>query len=154
MSRDEEENELDEGVEDDDFDGDSLENELDAELIEEWCPRCGDVKPHAVIKGNKIACAACNFEHIREGEEKGTPVQMSLLSAEEKVPGEKQAEAWKRLTDVEDEEMLPYSIKLKLADGKVIRHNKFGIGVVVEMIDTTKAEVLFSDGIRRLVCGK
>ncbi len=154
MSRDEEENELDEGVEDDDFDGDSLESELDAELIEEWCPRCGDVKPHAVVKGNKIACAACNYEHTREVEEKGTPVQMSLLTAEEKEPGPAQHEAWKRLTDVDEADKLQYSIKLKLADGNVIRHNKFGIGVVVEMMDTTKAEVLFEDGLRKLVCGK
>lgn len=154
MSRDEEENELDEGVEDDDFDGDSLESELDAELIEEWCPRCGDVKPHAVVKGNKIACAACNYEHTREVEEKGTPVQMSLLTGDEKVPGDKQHEAWQRLTDVEESDMIAYNIKLTLAPGNVIRHKKFGVGAVVEMMDTTKAEVLFEDGLRTLVCNR
>ena len=153
-SRDEEEREFDEEL-DDLFDGAAMESELEAELIEEWCPVCGEIKPHAVISGGKIACAACNHEHRREGEGTGSrPVVHSLLSPEDMASESALKEAWKRLTNVEDGDIQAYSIRLKLSEGTVIRHNKFGVGVVIKMTDSTKAEVLFADGMRRLVCGK
>ena len=153
-SRDEEERELDDDL-DDSFDSEAMESELEAQLIEEWCPVCGEIKPHAVIAGGKIACAACNHEHRREVESTSSkPVVQSLLTAEDMASEASLAEAWKRLTDVEEGDIQPYSIRLKLSEGVVIRHSKFGVGVVIKMTDTTKAEVLFSDGMRRLVCGK
>ena len=158
MARDEEERELDDDLdddlEDDAFDGAALETELESELIEEWCPICKDIKPHAVVGNGKIACAVCNHEHHRETESTGTPIIRSLLTADDEASPEALKAAWERLTAIDDSEIKPYSIRLKLSDGDVIRHSKFGIGIVVEMTDMTKAEVLFSDGLRRLVCGK
>lgn len=158
MARDEEERELDDDLddelEDDAFDGASLENELESDLIEEWCPICKDIKPHAVVSNGKIACAVCNHEHHRETESTAAPIVRSLLSADDMASAESLKAAWQRLTDVEEGDIKPYSIRLKLSDGDVIRHAKFGIGIVVEMTDMTKAEVLFSDGLKRLVCGK
>ena len=75
-----------------------------------------------------------------------------MLSAEDKSSPEALEAAWKRVTDGAD--VQAYSIRLKLAEGDVIKHTKFGIGIVIEMTDSTKAEVLFCDGLRRLVCGK
>lgn len=155
MAREDEDRELDEGMDDDSFEDEpALESELDAELIEEWCPICRDIKPHAIVKGDKIACASCNHEHLRENETPNTPIVRSFLSEEDMASPENLLSAWKRLTSVEDGEIKPYSIRLKLSEGDVIRHTKFGIGIVVEMTDSTKAEVLFEDGLRRLVCGK
>ncbi len=154
MARDDEDNELDEGLDDDSFDSPALESELEANLIEEWCPICRDIKPHAIINEDKIACAECNHEHLREVEAKGTPIQKSLLSAEDMANANSLKEAWARLTSVKGEEQKSYTIRLKLTEGDVIKHSKFGLGVVVEMTDSTKAEVLFEDGLRRLVCGK
>lgn len=154
MARDDEDNELDEGLDDDSFDSPALESELEANLIEEWCPICRDIKPHAIVNGDKIACAECNHEHLREVETKGTPIQKSLLSAEDMANANSLKEAWVRLTSVEGGEEKSYTIRLKLSEGDVIKHSKFGLGVVVEMTDSTKAEVLFEDGLRRLVCGK
>lgn len=154
MTMKDEENELDEGLEDDSFDNPALESELDAELIEEWCPVCRAIRPHAVVKDDKIACAECNHEHFREVEAKGTPVQTSILSAADEADEASLRAAWERLTTGEDVDIKAYSIRLQLKEGDVIKHTKFGIGVVVEMTDSTKAEVLFEDGKRRLVCGK
>ena len=151
-SRDDEEREYDELDDDDSFDNPVLESELEADLIEEWCPVCREIKPHAVIGNDKIACAACNHEHRREVETPAPTVAHSLLSAEDKASSESLAAAWKRLTDGAD--AVPYTIRLKLAEGDVIQHTKFGTGIVIEMSDATKAEVLFEDGLRRLVCGK
>ena len=154
MARDEEENELDEELDDDGFDSPEMESELEADLIEEWCPICKDIKPHAIVGDGKIACAECNHEHHREVETKGTPVQKSLLSAEDESSAANLKAAWARLTAVDAGEIKAYTIRLKLKEGDVMKHTKFGIGVVVEMTDSTKAEVLFEDGKHRLVCGK
>jgi hypothetical protein len=48
----------------------------------------------------------------------------------------------------------PYSPKIKLAVGDVVRHPTFGVGVTVAMKDSTKAEVLFADGPKVLIHGK
>ena len=157
MARDEEERELDEmddDLEDDSFDNAALENELESDLIEEWCPICKDIKPHAVVANGKIACAVCNHEHHRESESTGTPVTRSLLSSDDMASADSLKAAWERLTATDESEIKPYTIRLKLMEGDIIRHSKFGIGIVVEMTDMTKAEVLFADGLRRLVCGK
>lgn len=156
-SRDDEERdlELEEDL-DDSFDNPAIESELEAELIEEWCPVCKEIKPHAIIGGDRIACAACNHEHSRDREAFSEhPVKHSVLSDEDKSSEASLCEAWKRLVAQEDESSAQaYSIRLKLAEGDIVRHAKFGIGIVVDMNDSTKAEVLFKDGIRRLVCGK
>ena len=153
-ARDDEERELTEDL-GDDFDSEDMEDELEAELIEEWCPVCKEIKPHAVVAGGKIACAVCNHEHSREGEFQGmAPVIARLVSEEELASEETRVEAWKRLTNVPKEDIQTYSIRLKLSEGDVISHSRFGIGVVIEMSDSTKAEVLFESGVRRLVCGK
>lgn len=136
-----------------DMDDESLDNEaIEAELIEEWCPNCKDMRPHARTKSNKIACAECNHEHIREVD---TLVAVqSVLTPEDRADAQTLHAAWQRLTQVEDTEMKPYSIKAKFEEADIVRHNKFGVGIVVEMIDTTKVEILFEEGIKRLVCGK
>ena len=152
-SRDDEERDYDELDDDDSFDGPVLESEVEADLIEEWCPVCHEIKPHAVISSDKIACAVCNHEHKREVEVPVPAPTHSVLSAEDRASDESLKAAWKRLT-ADASEVTPYSIRLKLSEGDVVKHSKFGTGVVVDMTDSTKAEVLFEDGLRRLVCGK
>lgn len=135
------------------MDDESLDSEaLEAELIEEWCPNCRDLRPHAKIKGNKLACAECNHEHVRETEQ--VIVVHSVLTPDERSDAQLQHEAWERLTQVDESDIKSYSIKAKFEEADIVRHSKFGVGVVVEMIDTTKAEILFESGIKRLVCGK
>lgn len=153
MSRDEEREEMEDSLDDDALESGDLEAEIDEMLFEEWCPNCKEIKPHAIISKDKIACSACNFEHLREIESDG-PVVQCILTDEDKADEASLKNAWKRLTDVDASELKAYSIRLKLEEGDVIKHSKFGVGIVVTMTDSTKAEVLFEDGLRRLVCGK
>lgn len=152
---------IDETMDDEEREEDALEEEEDAfdgvnleGDFMEWCPKCGDIKPHVQIDdtGLKLKCVICNCEHVREeGED---PVKQSLLSDEDKASDEALHNAWRRLSDVPQEDIIPYSIHIKPEPGNVIRHSKFGIGVVIELNDASKAEVLFQDGLKRLVCGK
>lgn len=159
LKRDEERDEeldetLDDDLDDDAFGGSELERELEQDLIEEWCPMCKDIRPHAIVSKDKIACAECNHEHKRQAEPVGVPAPRGLITEAERANPELLKAAWTRLTTEAEQEAQPYSIKLKLAEGDLIRHAKFGLGVVVEMTDVNKADILFEDAIHRLVCGK
>jgi hypothetical protein len=46
-----------------------------------------------------------------------------------------------------------YSIKAFFSEGELVRHSKFGDGVVARVIDPTKVEVLFEDGPRTMAHG-
>lgn len=149
--RDEFEEELDD---DDTLDNPAFESELEADLIEEWCPVCKGIKPHAK-SGDKLICAVCNHEHCRKDEPmRQAPVVQKILSAADMASAESLHAAWKRLVQVDEGEIETYTIHLGLCEGQVIRHAKFGIGIVTQMVDTTKAEILFADGLHRLVCCK
>ena len=151
---DEEDRENDDDVLDDDND-DSFESPaLDGD-VNQWCPKCGDIKPHIRMDdaGDKFKCVICNHEHERE--EAHGPVVHNLLTKEELESDALRLEAWKRFTeDIDEAEIKAYSIRIKPEIGDIVRHSKFGVGVVTEMTDTTKAKILFEDGLHRLVCGK
>lgn len=136
---------------------DALENELEeANLIEEWCPECREIQPHALVQDTtrRIVCAECRHEQERSLGPVASEAK-SLLLAEEAASEEGRYAAWKRLTQAADEsEIKAYSIRQVLEEGDVIKHVTFGLGVVLSLTERIKAEVLFSDKTRRLVCGK
>lgn len=131
----------------------SYDASIDSDIME-WCPNCGDIKPHLQVgeSGVKVKCVECNFEHIREDDQDNIPEEPTFK--EDLSTPESRLAAWKRLTDVDEADILPYSIRIKPNVGDVLKHKLFGIGVVIELSDATRAEVLFEDEIRRLVCGK
>jgi len=50
-------------------------------------------------------------------------------------------------------EFKPYSFNATFKDGELVRHKKFGDGVVLRVIDSGKVEVLFRDETRTLAQG-
>jgi hypothetical protein len=49
----------------------------------------------------------------------------------------------------------PYSIDVELTENDTVKHPKFGVGFVLELISPTKVEVLFEDGeLVKLVCNQ
>jgi len=48
----------------------------------------------------------------------------------------------------------PYRINLVLSAGELIRHSKFGDGVVYRVLDQAKVEILFKDGMRMMAHGQ
>jgi hypothetical protein len=49
----------------------------------------------------------------------------------------------------------PYSLDVELTENDTVKHPKFGIGFVLELISPTKVEVLFEEGeIIKLVCNQ
>lgn len=154
LDEEEREREDDDDVLDDDAD-DSFDSAAIDGDVNQWCPHCGDIKPHIQVDeaGEKFKCVICNHEHARE--EVHGPVVHNLLTPEDLESEEKCHEAWQRFTmDIDESEIKAYSIRIKPEIGDIVRHSKFGVGVVTSLSDTTKAEILFEDGLHRLVCGK
>ncbi len=149
------------GAEDDreaygeDDDDESYGADADSDIME-WCPNCNDIKPHIQVGegGVKIKCLECNLEHLRDDAQDAFPDPQPKEEEEDLSTEESRLAAWTRHTNVDETDMKPYSIRIKPAVGDVLKHAKFGVGVVVRLSDATRAEVLFRDGIRRLVCGK
>jgi hypothetical protein len=44
----------------------------------------------------------------------------------------------------------PYRIDQTFVKGELVRHSKFGEGVVTNVVDANKCEILFKDGLRTL----
>lgn len=48
----------------------------------------------------------------------------------------------------------PYRITLVLSVGELVRHSKFGDGVVARVLDAGKVEILFKDGLKMMAHGQ
>ena len=48
---------------------------------------------------------------------------------------------------------VPYRISLHFGQGDLVKHPKFGDGVVAKVIDSSKVEILFKDGPRTMAQG-
>ena len=132
----------------------------DVGLINTWCPACNAKKPHSVLedddKHHIVVCTECNLEHEKEdGPHVRPQIHKSLLSDEDNASDEARRQCWIRMTqNISEDKIQKYNIHLSLKEGNVIRHSKFGLGIVCEDIGDGKVEILFEDGLRRLVCGR
>lgn len=66
-----------------------------------------------------------------------------------------QATAWERaIAGQPPQAFKPYRITLTLAQGDLVKHSKFGDGVVSRVVDRGKVEILFADGARTMAHGQ
>lgn len=87
----------------------------------------------------KTAAPRTNSERVRAAEK----AEREQLTAWEKAIAGQPASAFK-----------PFRITLTLAEGELVRHSKFGDGVVAKVIDKGKVEILFQDGPRTMAHGQ
>jgi len=150
----------------DDFDSDDevLPDDLgDVDYMEAWCPSCAAKRPHALIEDDEqqiIMCAECHDEHPREAVQKPRPkaqaaVSRAMVSPEDLASAASTEAAWKRLTNANSNgTSVDYHVKCQLRVADLVNHPSFGLGVVYAMQAPNKAEVLFQDKARRLVCNR
>lgn len=76
------------------------------------------------------------------------------VSPEERAKNS-QARKWNKLVgDREPGELQPYSAAQTFAADELLTHPKLGAGAVIRVVDGTKIEVLFREGLRTLVHGR
>ncbi len=140
--------------------------------VDGWCTRCRLILNHRIVSmkaGNpyQVECLTCRTTHLWR---KGAPGEKAGPAA----PGEKpragassssSARARAVLANRHEQrweqaiagrgvlEFKAYNAGGNFREGDLLRHKKFGDGVVTRVIDAGKVEVLFKDEARTLAQG-
>lgn len=121
--------------------------------VQSWCTKCRMMRLHKVKalvpgKPSRVVCVVCDGEHNFRAEPPKS-------RRNKKRPKNNDMNPWKDLTaDVDDSNVQPYSIGKVFGEGDFIRHRRFGLGVVTEVLDPNKMLVAFEDKQRVMVCNK
>jgi hypothetical protein len=141
--------------------------------IDAWCTSCRADRLHRIIAvvGNnpkKVECLSCKGHHLyrptqaqkeaaaahkraSKGEGASTTTRTSRTSITPKKREEDLIASWeKAIAGQPFDAFKPYRINETFAKGELIRHAKFGEGIVANVIDANKCEILFRDGMKTL----
>jgi Zn ribbon nucleic-acid-binding protein len=147
--------------------------------IDAYCTKCKLDLTHRIIAMvgdavKKVECKTCGSHHLyrRPKTERDAAHARQAVRAEERKAvaastgtGGTKAERAARAEKHEREQtsvwehaiagkpstaFTAYRISLAFGQGDLIRHSKFGDGVVARVIDPTKVEILFKDGPRTM----
>ncbi|MFZ5518861.1 MAG: hypothetical protein ACOY90_19680 [Candidatus Zhuqueibacterota bacterium] len=128
--------------------------------VEAFCRKCKSDTIHVItsisgVKIDKAMCKTCMSYHkiklLEESVEK--PVSRTAKpTAEVKTIKRPRRDKWTRLLDsTASEQAISYSMDKVYEVATAIHHKTFGLGVVKNIIDVQKIEVLFHDGAKILV---
>jgi len=125
------------------------------EIVVAYCKVCKSVIEHAVIavKGKKpgrVQCRTCEDAHPFRAK---APAPRKKKVATSKTRGSASDDiSYEDLIEGRDLSQAPkYSMSLPYADGDLINHAKFGVGLVTLVLVDRKIEVRFPEGKKLLV---
>jgi len=124
-----------------------------------FCTFCKKDRIHTVIEvtpsgaPERVRCNICGQEHSYK-----KPRSEAKVAKEKKLQKKKTEKAktlWEEITKNRDlSEARDYSMYESYMVGEIINHKVFGIGIITKLINKTKMEVIFKDGIKLLVHNK
>jgi len=142
--------------------------------VDAYCTSCRADRVHRIIavmngQPKKVECLSCKGHHLF----RATQAQKEAMAAHKRAsrgeraaaspsasrsrtsmptrPKEDLSQTWEKaiagraLTDFK-----PYRIDQTFTKGELVRHSKFGEGVVINAVEANKCEILFKDGLRTL----
>ena len=140
--------------------------------VDSWCTRCRLVLNHRIVsmdraKPHQVECLTCRTQHLWRPKAPGEPTAGSTPGDRARpasAASQRGASQHARLSVVARHEreweqavvgrgvleFKAYDIRTTFAEGDLVRHKKFGDGVVTRIIDGKKVEVLFRDETRTL----
>ncbi len=125
--------------------------------VEAMCTKCKGPSIHVIesFKDDKIfkvLCKGCNSSHRYRPVTESNIKKMKEAVKKKAPPKTKEERRWSRLLNkVDFEEPVDYQMDKSFGEREVINHSKFGMGVVVEIMDQTKISVAFKEGTKTLV---
>lgn len=141
--------------------------------VDSWCTKCKLFLTHRIVammgpKPVRVECETCRSQHnFRErppGEKvetsggvvrrvaSGTPRVSSVTKAEQERRDREMS--WEKAVNGRSpNDFVKYEPKKTFKVGDLLKHVKFGDGIVTAVIETTKIEVLFRDEPRKLAHG-
>jgi hypothetical protein len=142
--------------------------------VDSWCTKCRLVLNHRIVsmksgKAHQVECLTCRSTHLWRPNAPGDkPVAGDRVSSASGGDRPRAASAAKspRAAQVRLEQQWEkaiagravsdfksYNVGGNFAEGDLIRHKKFGDGIVMRVIDAAKVEVLFRDEAKTLAQG-
>ena len=143
--------------------------------VDSWCTRCRLTLNHRIVsmksgKPHQVECLTCRSTHLwrpRAPGEKaastGAASSGRMRSASPSTPPRmtraaaahaRHEQTWEQaIAGKGVREFKAYTVGQTFAEGDLVRHKKFGDGVVSRVIDPHKVEVLFRDEARTLAQG-
>ncbi len=125
--------------------------------IEAYCGKCKIDTLHVITsldddKIEKVMCKECNAYHkFRAPKQNSEPAKAKAAIAKPKKRRTRR-DKWTRLLEKSDSQSATeYIMSENYELATAINHKNFGLGVVKNVIDSRKIEVLFGDGARVLV---
>jgi hypothetical protein len=136
--------------------------------VDSWCTRCRLILNHRIVsmkngKPHQVECLTCRAQHLwrahAPGEKPATGAVTERVRAAAS-PGAgrtlrgaalRQEQQWeKAIAGRGVHEFKTYNVGATFSEGDLVRHKKFGDGVVTRIIDAHKVEILFRDEARTL----
>jgi len=140
--------------------------------VDSWCTRCRLVLNHRIVsmkssKPHQVECLTCRTQHLwrpaAPGDRPGRPTTSdgaggSKTTQSARPPRMSHAtrheQLWeKAIAGRGVTEFKTYNVGANFHEGDLVRHRRFGDGVVTRVIDAHKVEVLFRDEAKTLAQG-
>lgn len=138
--------------------------------IDAWCTKCKLDLGHRIVAmvgdgPKRVICMTCNSEHNfrspKSAEKKAPAAKTKAKAAPKRGIAAAAAKEATRIAEWESRtggasptEFTKYAISVKLAEGELVSHVRFGAGYVAAIVDDKKVQVMFRDGPRTLVHGQ
>jgi hypothetical protein len=128
--------------------------------VEALCNKCRAATVHVVvaIKSQdmvRVMCKVCESLHrFKAPDAKAAPKAAKLAKVKKAklTPEARESKKWnKLLLSADREKAVAYSMSHGYAENDIIQHDKFGLGVVVKILDPSKISVVFEAGLKNMV---
>lgn len=143
--------------------------------VDSWCTKCKLVLNHRIIamvgsEPARVECSTCGSHHNFRARAPGEKVERAARAPSSRSSGSGASSArgpskvqvaamdrertWERAVSGKGvHDFRPYRVSETFAEGDLIKHSKFGDGVVMRVVDPRKVEILFKDDARTLAQG-
>ena len=138
--------------------------------VDSWCTKCKLVLNHRIVsmklgKAYQVECLTCRSTHLwrangARARSRPRPAGARRASASSAprstrvTPAMRHEQSWeKAIAGRGVHEFKSYNTGGSFQEGDLLRHKKFGDGVVMRVIDLHKVEVLFKDEAKTLAQG-
>ena len=137
--------------------------------VDSWCTKCRLVLNHRIVsmkngKAYQVECLTCRSTHLWRagvpGEKPAVASGGARTSRSEAprstrvTPAMRHEQTWeKAIAGRGVNEFKAYNVGGSFREGDLLRHKKFGDGVVLRVVDAHKVEVLFRDEAKTLAQG-
>jgi hypothetical protein len=141
--------------------------------VDSWCTRCRLILNHRIVsmktgKAHQVECLTCRATHLWRANAPGDKPATSSATGTGRTRASAATTAarglrgtalrleqqWeKAIAGRGVNEFKSYTVGSTFNEGDLVRHKKFGDGVVTRVIDLHKVEVLFKDEAKTLAQG-